>query len=224
MKTFFLKGGLGNQLFIINALYRYGRFNSQLNLDLLSEYKARRSFDSNEICKHLGIKTVKSPLKFNKYTATLAARLFPMRFANDYFQGCEISSEFTGVLKTYFRVEPKLKPETLVHIRGSDFQYVYERYEEKLVTFLTSSKIQSDQIQVTTDDLCFAKHVLDRAQLKCDYVTSLQFNEMLGYSKVITFDSTFSVWAAIISGSQLILPQTSHGLCKILKYDGVVVI
>ena len=182
------------------------------NTNLLDTYKVRRNFQCSDITRSFKFpkynehKLISNSYKYFNKVVNLK------KFTNrriGYWQTREISAEFLIYLKNYYGY--KTQEGILIHIRGTDFlqsEDQIKRHQAFYLTNLKRAQSEAKKIHITTDDLNFAVAIIGSAGIDQEKVTYLQtFNECLGFNEVVSSESTYSTWAALISGSKLIFPE-----------------
>ena len=213
-KNYYLIGGFGNQLFQLNEMiYQQSRdYTCNYNTNLLDTYRTKRTFQCYDIFTSFPFEEFKE----SKFIST--SYKYIDKFINlekivnrriGYWQTREISKELLEFLVNYY--DYKTHEGILIHIRGTDFlsseDQVKNLWEFYLIN-LKRAEAQEQKIYITTDDIKFADDIIQTSGINKEKVIYIQsFAECLGFVEVVSPESTYSTWAALISGSKLIFPE-----------------
>jgi hypothetical protein len=231
--TFYLKGGLGNQIFQLNKILslkeNFDLDSVIINIALLDSYSTSREF---ELAKYFdldkeGVVVNSSPVYFkNIYKVILRIvsnfDIFPVYFS--YYQNTIISLEEVDKLLHCYRsnIRKTLSDEVLIHARLGDYLQVIPEYRILLIDFINkfTEKYTSDEYLVSTDDIDYFKSdILPFLNISNVRYFDLDFNNIYTFKCVFSPNSSYSFWYAAMGRSKLAMPEDDFGFREYMLQD-----
>lgn len=224
----FLKGGLGNQLYQLNMLRSLGSpqaLKTEINTSLLQSYSTPRKCEVVPICKQLGYYVSQKSFGFAPHLVRGSISIFGrLRIHNGYFQDLKIDPVFCSVVKNLITGTAPFSGSSLLHIRGGDFVVATPDYETRIVKFIRQIIASDMPIDgYFTDDIVFAKKVLDTCGHQSIPEVDLNFASSRGIKRVFSPHSSFSSWIAFLNQAELVMPRSWEGFER-PQYERLVVL
>jgi hypothetical protein len=209
-----LKGGLGNQLFQLNAAFFYAKRNEKILLytDNLSKYNPPRKYSLDHFIYTNEVRIVKSNFRsiffsinafklfsilLNRKKSNNLYKIFNIKILDGYFQENKyLSSDIIEIIyeslnktinKSFLQNFPKLNSHIGIHIRGTD-RSKNSNYHFNLNWIDTILDDENKTILCFTDDSLFAEKIL--MQLKCSikYVSEYKLTELEEFYLITLLD------------------------------------
>ncbi len=211
--------------------YKVKRTNNLIQLfdfskSSISIYFGENPFTKFRFARLLPLKVSYWPLISDKnFQTILQSKKRQSRYLDGYFQRCLRQEDFDNIAKLLSQVFilPILDDDPnkcVIHIRGSDFltssfaSVTPVEYYQSAIKYM-SEKYCVEEFLVVTDDLDYAKHVMNT--LNMGYLYKLitgniisDFQIIASTKKRIISNSTFSLWASALGnndGSAVIAPK-----------------
>jgi len=221
MKTLFLKGGLGNQLFQLAFCFNNLERISCINTYYLDKYISLRNLETQEIIKAIGLNVIHKEQPRIFLLSNLASKIFNEDihlFAfNSYFQkSFKKSEDFREIAKNILLGNTfKKKDKFILHIRGTDFINVFKDYEEMALGYYKKviHHFRIKEIDVATDDQVFANRILRKIGVNYS-IGNYDFRDIASYNYIISMNSTFSWWAGYLGDSNIVNPTSNMNFRK----------
>lgn len=238
IKKIFIKGGLGNQLFQLSYIYNnyYARgIQIVINTSSLGKYTHvdKRIFELDQVLKVLNINQEDAMEPISETISKIYSKFFSETFTpfalNGYFQDSfTFNLDLKQILSSVLLGNIEYNNSALIHIRGGDFRNVIKDYESRNDFFIEKAKKyihqnDSDNIFYTSDDLDFAKNVIERHNIKASQI-DIEFSDFSRFKSVISMNSSFSWWGSYLANSKLFSSKDNLGFRKWPKHPNETII